>query len=130
MDFTTMNVKRTERGWGGHYILTNRCFFRRNTLLVYGDIKIVISTVGAMAAYRNGVREFETIGKDRYFETMAFHVDKDDTRYHDADTKRQIRFASPWQIKEIDADDKANDMHEGVCSEIEQRLIEGDVFES
>jgi len=83
-----------------------------------------------MAAYRNGVREFETIGKDRYFETMAFHVDKDDTRYHDADTKRQIRFTSPWQIKEIDADDKANDMHEIVCSEIEQRLIEGDIFES
>jgi hypothetical protein len=128
MDFTIMNVKRTERGWGGHYILADRCLFRRNTLLVYDDIKIVVSTVGAMFTYKNGVREFETIGNNHYFETVAFHVDKDDTKYYDADIKRQIYFTSPWKIKELDADDRANDMHENVCSEIEQRLIDGDVF--
>jgi len=125
-----MHVKRIERGWGGHYILADRCLFRRNTLLIYGDIKIVVSTVGAMFNGKTIVREFEAIGGTHYFETMVFHAKKDDMRYHDADVKRQIHFTSPWQIKEIIADDKANDMHEAVCAEIEQRLINGDVFES
>ena len=105
-----MDVKRTERGWAGHFICANRCLFRRNTLLECGDIKIVVSTVGLMPTpqeYKKlGISQgdFEPIGLDRHYETMAFHASTSDTRYHDADVTRQIYFESPWAIGEVDAD--------------------------
>jgi hypothetical protein len=115
-------VERVERGWAGHYIGADSCRFRRNTLLTCGNTRIVVSTVG-LYYYDN---EFKPIGIDnRYFETMAFHSESDDTRYYDADVTRQISFDSPWAISEIDADDKANDMHEAVVAEITEKLSKG-----
>jgi hypothetical protein len=117
-------VVRIERGWAGHFICSNKCRFRRNTLLVFNDLKIVISTVGLMES--NG--KIETIGHNRYFETMAFHSDTKDTRYDDADVSKQVNFNSEWAIADKDADDKANEMHEAVVVEITNRLLLGDVF--
>ncbi len=121
---SSSGVIRQERGWAGHFICANRCKFRRNTLLTYNDIKIVVSTVGLMQIDD----KYETIGAGRHFETMAFHSDKSDTRYNDADVSKQIYFDSDWAIAEIDADDKANEMHEAVVSEITNRLLAGDTF--
>ena len=118
-------VIRSERGWAGHFICANRCKFRRNTLLTYKDIKIVVSTVGLMQIADN----YETIGAGRHFETMAFHSDKGDTRYNDADVSKQIYFDSDWAITEIDADDRANEMHEKVIAEISEKLLNGHTFE-
>lgn len=117
-------MKRTERGWAGHFICADKCLFRRNTLLEHEDVKIVVSTVGLMR-HSDG---FEMIGYNRYYETMAFHVKENDERYHDADVSRQVSFKSPWAINRVDADDKANDMHEVVVTEITQRLKDGDKF--
>lgn len=118
-------VIRTERGWAGHFICANSCRFRRNTLLTYNDIRIVVSTVGLME--KNG--KFETIGYNRYFETMAFHSDPNDKRYHDADVRKQVYFDSEWAIAELDADDKANEMHEVVVLEITNKLLAGETFQ-
>jgi hypothetical protein len=38
---------------------------------------------------------------------------------------REVSFTSPWQIGEIDADDKANNMHETVVAEITEMLLKG-----
>ena len=114
-------VVRTERGWAGHYISANKCRFRRNTLLTCGGLEVVVSSVG-LYEYEG---EIETIGLDRYFETMAFHAKKEDARYHDADVHRQIYFDSPWSISEVDADDKANEMHEAVVAELTEKLKQG-----
>jgi len=118
-------VKRTERGWAGHFIGAPACYFRRNTLLEYKDIKIVVSTIGNM--WIRG--KIEEIGCNRYYETMAFHSKKDDHRYHDIDVTRQVYFNSEWAIDETDADDKANDMHEKVVEEITKGLLNGNRYE-
>lgn len=129
-------VKRTERGWAGHFCCAQDCLFRRNTLLEYNDIKIVVSTVGLLQNYQwkenktlRDISRFTTVGLDRYFETMAFHA-SNDWRYYDADVSRQINFDSPWAIAELDADDKANDMHEKVVEEITEKLLKGEKFET
>ena len=117
-------VIRQERGWAGHFICANRCRFRRNTLLTYNDIRIVVSTVGLMVC--DG--KIETIGHNRYFETMAFHADKNDNRYFDADVSKQVYFDSEWAIAEPNADDRANEMHEAVVLEITNKLLAGETF--
>lgn len=120
-------VKRTERGWPGHYVCAHQCLFRRNTLLEYNDIKIVVSSVGnyIMPSKPN---EISKIGPSHYFETMAFHADYDDHRYYDADVSNSVSFDSPGSIGIQDADDLANDMHETVVDEISNRLLKGDQF--
>jgi hypothetical protein len=121
-----VEVKRTERGWAGHYHLSNMCKFRRNTLLTYNDIAIVVSSVGLQEI--NG--RFSPIGAcGRYFETFVFHANKADKRYFDADTERQIWLDRSCTIDEVDADDRANIMHENIVSEIIVKLKNGDRFE-
>jgi len=127
-----MEVKRTERGWTGHFICADRCRFRRNTLLEYKNIKIVVSTVGLMQSpWKKGdefyTGEFEEIGVNRYFETMAFLADPKDTRYHDADVAEPISFDHSWSINIVDADDKANIMHDNVVLELTEKLLSGEI---
>ena len=122
-------VKRTERGWAGHFICSGSCMFRRNTLLECGDIQIVVSTVGAMF---DGRGEMQEIGLNRHYETMAFHVDPKSGDYKDADVNREIWFDSPsalkWHKKGF-IDNEANEMHEAVVEEISDNLAKGWLYE-
>lgn len=123
-------VKRTERGWAGHFICADGCRFRRNTLLEYGDKKWVVSTVGLYLS--RSANKFEEIGLNRWYETMAFEAD--DTPYHDADVSKQIDFDSEWGLfaeswEEFKAkypypDNDANDMHEAVVAELMEKIKE------
>ena len=119
-------VSRTERGWSGHFICADRCQFRRNTLLECGDKRIVVSTVGMLKDIHSpNEMKFDTIRYNRHFETMAFHA-KHDGRYWDADAEREVHFSNPCAIEELDAEDRANDMHESVVDEITKKLASGD----
>ena len=120
-------VKRTERGWAGHFICSHRCIFRRNTLLEYEGEFIVVSTVGRMVVERAGNFAIDTVGRDRYYETMAFYSDTSDLKFHDIDVERQIHLDCDWTLKEID-DNKANDMHEKAVDWVSRQMVEHNVI--
>lgn len=118
------DVKRTEQGWIAYYILADRCLFRRNTLLECGDVRVVIGTVGLLRDRAD--TKFETVGHDRHFETKAFHAYRKDGRWWEADTCHEIRdIDAPQTIVELDADDRANLMHEAVVDEMILKLADG-----
>lgn len=132
-------VKITERGWAGHFCCADKCRFRRNTLLEYQDKKWIVSTVGAMPqskvmreipefCSKNG---FETIGLNRYYETMAFEAKPVKNKegiviYYDANVEKQIDFDSDWAIDNCDfeADKQANEMHDKVVEELIKKIKE------
>lgn len=129
-------VKRTERGWAGHYICSRDCAFRRNTLLEYKDKKWIVSTVGLQIARENFSTYWKkgdimTIGIDRWYETMAFESSYDE--YNDIDVNKKIKFESNWGIwgKTWDEvmekynqtpDLAANEMHEKVVEELMEKI--------
>ena len=118
-----MELIKTERGWPGHYICAYDCQFRRNTLLEYGDVRIIISTVGNYI-FKG---KTDTVGHERYYETMVFHAKLDEI-YWDVDVQKIVDFESEWAIREMEtsSDQEANDMHETVVKEISNNLIEGE----
>ncbi len=115
-----------ERGWAGHFCCSDRCKFRRNTLVSLGNIRIVVSTVGLM--YLDNKNEPEEIGINRHYETMCFHAEFDQNKYWDANVSRQVTFESNWALSDPNMDNEANDMHEVVVKEIVSRLRKGDKF--
>lgn len=116
-------VKRTERGWPGHFICSDRCLFRRNTLLEYEDKKMVVSTVGRLMVEYWGRLTLNTVGHERYYETMAFLSDKKDTVYNDIDVGKQVSLDCNWKLNEID-DIKANEMHENAVDWVSKQMVE------
>ena len=126
-------VKRTERGWCGHFCGSRDCLYHRNTLLEYGDKKIVVSSIGRyMPLYKRQIAYkdfyipnecYEMIGRDRYFETMAFVAYESEEGYWDADVTKQVVFGSNWQLDQPDMEKEADEMHEAVVAEITQDLL-------
>ena len=118
-----MEVKRTERGWAGHFCCSYRCEYHRNTLLEYNGMKVVVSTVGRLRKDMiSGT--YEDLGYKRYFETMAF-MTKEDDKYNDADVDREIQFDAKWSLPSPDMELEADAMHEDVVTELSQRLVDG-----
>ncbi len=111
----------THRGWQGHFCCP--CKFHLNTLIEYGDTAIVVSTVGLYIP--SDSKEFDTIGHDRHFETMAFHADDSDD-YRDADVTKEVEFDSEWSIFGVEKEIEADEMHRKVVNEVARRLRNGD----
>lgn len=127
-----MNVKRTEKGWAGHFVAASSCLFRRHTMLEFENITIAVSTVGNYHPTFPGAKEIEEIGAWRYFETMAFHCEEatEKNPYRDPNIGRQISFNSEWAISEPWKELQANDMHETVVNEITAGLVSGNKYEN
>lgn len=123
MNQTTREVKRTERGWGGHFVGAHHCEFRRNTLLEYGDIKLVISTVGAYAPGQDG--KYSLVNAYGFYETLVFKADR--APYWDVIPSQQVHLDGKWCIDKIKStvDIEANDMHEAAVHEMTKKLQEG-----
>ena len=124
-------VNVTERGWAGHFICSDRCLFRRNTLLEYDDKKWIVSTVGA---YRNRENKMDSIGHRRWYETLAFEA-IEAGGYIEADIMKKIYFDSECGIwgdswEEVcyncndTPDNVANNMHDKVVSELIDKIKE------
>ena len=120
---SNMEVKRTERGWAGHFCCSYRCEYHRNTLLEYNGVKVVVSTVGRLCKDMVS-NTYEELGHKRYFETMAFMADEDD-KYNDADVEREISFDAKWSLPSPDMELEADAMHEDVVTELSKRLADG-----
>ena len=117
-----IQVERTERGWAGHFCCASDCMFRRNTLLQCGRKRIVVSTVGGYmpsVLHPEEIRKVDTIGHNRYYETMAFRGHRDGV-YVEAVIEQPISFVSPWSIDHHneESDSEANDMHERAVAEL------------
>lgn len=126
-----MEIQIKERGWAGHFVCSDRCKYRRNTLISSEDIRIIVSSVGNMRINKTT----EQIGADRYYETMVFKAKKDGA-YWDADVNKQIYFNSKWGIGENefkkhqhDIDIIADEMHDNVVEEIVCRIKCGEKFD-
>lgn len=118
-------IKLTERGWAGHFICADRCGFRRNTLIECGDDKVVVSTVGNYRP-KSALDKIQTIGYNRYYETMAFHAKLDDLKeYWEADVSESYSFSSEWSIPDLEnaVDNRADAMHNQVVEEIAEELL-------
>lgn len=94
---------------------------------------MIVSTVGAMPATESAslvqpLKEFETIGDGRYYETMVFTAKRTQEVYWDADIRQRLTFQSPWKISDMTeaSDLRANDMHEAVVAEIAGKLARGE----
>jgi hypothetical protein len=120
------NIKQTERGWAGHFCGAMNCKFRRNTLLEHNEIKIVVSSVGLWIDPENRNGYIPVWDNKHYFETKAFYANLEDTRYYDI-SNNEISIKSEHYIDEIDADDRANIMHDHIVEEIKQRMIENTI---
>lgn len=118
-----MEVKRTERGWAGHFCCSYRCEYHRNTLLEYNGMKVVVSTVGRLRKGRTRIKYME-VGHGRYFETRAFIANEND-KYNDADATKEVVFDAKWSLPSPDMELEADAMHEDVVTELSKRLVDG-----
>jgi hypothetical protein len=123
MEQTLQEVKRTERGWGGHFVSSHHCEFRRNTLLECGEVKLVVSTVGANTPKQDG--KYYPVNASGFYETLIFKADR--APYWDIFPSQQVSFDGKWCIETMQGtvDIEANDMHEAAVHEMTKKLQEG-----
>jgi hypothetical protein len=89
-------------------------------LLEYGDVCLVVSTVGN--CFDRESTDTREVGIGRYYETMAFHAAKCG-EYWEANVHQQVDIEGKTAVTKARADNEANDMHEAAVKELTKRLI-------
>jgi len=128
-------VKRSERGWAGHFICSNSCEFRRNTLLECGDIRLVVSTVGNFRPHESiKARELSSIASNIriFYETEVFHAIQTKDGAYVTDFERPVldENGPKCQIGHSNrhSDVEADDMHEANVEYYTRQLDLGNTF--
>jgi hypothetical protein len=103
---------------------SHRCVFHRNTLIECGEDKVVVSTVGNYHSSGNATGKADTIGYNKYYETMAFRA-KFENGYWEADVSQEFPFKSDWSIGDMEdeVDNRADKMHNRIIGEIGKQLL-------
>ena len=123
-------LKITERGYAGHFCASSLCRFKRNTLIEYGNKRIVVSTVGNYNPPKIGLEKLDKskkiheIGINRTYETMAFEA-QFIKPYWEADVTKEIPFKSNWALSELEhgTDLLADEMHDKVVKELSKKIV-------
>src|SRR3712207_3200757 len=73
--------------------------------------------------------KLDTVGHNRYYETMAFMSDSKDTKYYDIDVEKEIQLDCEWCLGDVNANDnKANDMHENAVRWISEQMVKDNII--
>lgn len=127
-----MEVNRTERGWNAYLLGSQWCSFKRNTLLQYNGIDIVVATTGNFInplTYKND----KIPGTNVWYVTIV-GMGAEMGDYIELDGSKQISVVAKHDIESEEYSDQfdaeANEMHEEVVAEIIQRLLDGEFNES
>ena len=126
-------VIRTEQGWVGHFILGSRCLFHLNTLLKCGKRRVIVSTVGNLRMGNYIENEMDSIGADRWYETMVFRAHKCG-HYWGINVEKQLHasdltygiWAKDKESLPDDVDNMANQIHERFVARFTMKLSAGE----
>lgn len=112
-------TKTTERGWPGHFMLSHRCSFRRNTLIEFSTQSIVISTVGGLLTENE--EDFEPISLGYYYETFVMGAITKGV-YVEGDMT-QILWTGRWINKlEEGVDNWVNSKHDQIVEKLSRNV--------
>lgn len=116
-----------ERGWASHFIGARWCFFRRNTLLEYNGISIVVSTVGRMWKDTPSGGKFMKLSylHNNYFETMVFFTDK--TKFKDADVAKDVLYQEHYEGVGVEDELLVNATHDKIVDLMMQKLLNNEI---
>lgn len=126
-------VTRTERGWAAHFVSSQDCLFRRNTLVEgkwsTGELRVVVSTIGnyipnPKLPYPERIQPLDS--NNSQFETRAFVAELEGL-YWEADVTKEIPLESRCRIPLLCTDDRlADQMHELCVEEVVEKLKQFD----
>lgn len=116
-----------ERGWASHFIEARWCFFRRNTLLEYNGISIVVSTVGRMWKDTPCGGKFMKLSysHNNYFETMVFFANK--TKFKDADVAKDVLYQEHYEGVGVEEELLVNATHDKIVDLMMQKLRNNEI---
>lgn len=105
----------TEYGWCGPYEFSDRCMFRRMTMVHRGRLEIMVCTVGDMKP--DSKKGYEQVAEGVYYHTRAYMV-----QFGAADTDRELKLNGMTTIGTPNRPCRANLMHDDAVREIKKRI--------